>query len=250
MTLILDTYYGVDSNALYSAASKKGIPVQRVNFTDSVSGTQNPIIYLDTNMADYFLTQLNIELLSPPLNWLTTLPYRYTHRLTKELTWKESKTHPEKGFYKPADWKWFKAGVFEKGSDIGFTWGICNEPEDKEMVIFSEIVDFEVEYRFFVSKRVPQTGSLYAIDGQSARTDKGWPIRNEELLEATAFISELCSDPEVSMVDALVIDVGRFRDTNTWAVVEANPAWASGLYGCDADKVLQVLRVCSKMKKK
>jgi hypothetical protein len=26
-----------------------------------------------------------------------------------------------------------------------------------------------------------------------------------------------------------------------WAVVEANPAWGSGIYGNDADKVLDVL---------
>jgi hypothetical protein len=38
-----------------------------------------------------------------------------------------------------------------------------------------------------------------------------------------------------------VVDVGRVAGRG-WAVVEANPAWGSGLYGCDAARVLPVLR--------
>jgi hypothetical protein len=38
----------------------------------------------------------------------------------------------------------------------------------------------------------------------------------------------------------IVIDIGKIVGRG-WAVVEANPAWGSGIYGNDADKVLDVL---------
>jgi hypothetical protein len=39
----------------------------------------------------------------------------------------------------------------------------------------------------------------------------------------------------------VVVDVGRMTGRG-WGVVEANPAWASGLCGCDPAGVLPVLR--------
>jgi len=39
--------------------------------------------------------------------------------------------------------------------------------------------------------------------------------------------------------------VGHIKDRG-WAVVEANAAWGSGLYGCDPVKVLEVLRCAVK----
>ncbi|MFD0527608.1 ATP-grasp domain-containing protein [Kitasatospora arboriphila] len=39
---------------------------------------------------------------------------------------------------------------------------------------------------------------------------------------------------------AVVVDVGRLDD-GTWAVVEANPAWASGGYAGDPEHVLDVV---------
>ncbi|WAS92153.1 ATP-grasp domain-containing protein [Nannocystis punicea] len=41
----------------------------------------------------------------------------------------------------------------------------------------------------------------------------------------------------------VVIDVGAIEDRG-WAVAEANPAWASGLCGCEPARVLAVLRAC------
>ncbi|MET7569328.1 ATP-grasp domain-containing protein [Streptomyces sp. NPDC005492] len=40
---------------------------------------------------------------------------------------------------------------------------------------------------------------------------------------------------------AIVVDVGRLADGD-WAAVEANAAWASGHYACDADEALDVVR--------
>jgi hypothetical protein len=47
--------------------------------------------------------------------------------------------------------------------------------------------------------------------------------------------------PTVALPPAVVVDVGRMAGRG-WGVVEANPAWASGLCGCDPAGVLPVLR--------
>jgi hypothetical protein len=51
----------------------------------------------------------------------------------------------------------------------------------------------------------------------------------------------MLDDPEVELPPAVVVDVGRMTGRG-WGVVEANPAWASGLCGCDPASVLPVLR--------
>ena len=48
------------------------------------------------------------------------------------------------------------------------------------------------------------------------------------------------ADELVTLPPAIVLDVGRLA-TGGWAVVEGNPAWASGLCGCDPAAVLSVL---------
>jgi hypothetical protein len=40
---------------------------------------------------------------------------------------------------------------------------------------------------------------------------------------------------------AIVLDVGQIVGKG-WVVVEANGAWGSGIYGCDPDVVLDVIR--------
>jgi hypothetical protein len=49
------------------------------------------------------------------------------------------------------------------------------------------------------------------------------------------------ADADVELPPAVVVDVGRMEG-HGWGVVEANPAWASGLCGCDPAGVLPVLR--------
>ncbi len=50
----------------------------------------------------------------------------------------------------------------------------------------------------------------------------------------------LLADPAVKIPPAIVIDAGKIRDRG-WAVIEANAAWAAGIYGCDPLQVLPVL---------
>ncbi|MDW9381914.1 ATP-grasp domain-containing protein [Chryseobacterium sp. JV558] len=45
---------------------------------------------------------------------------------------------------------------------------------------------------------------------------------------------------KASLPPAIVLDFGIIKGKG-WALIEANPAWCSGLYACDAEKALEVI---------
>ena len=61
---------------------------------------------------------------------------------------------------------------------------------------------------------------------------------------ARGLIDRLLDDPRVEMPAVLVLDAGVIRDVGA-AVVEANTASGSGIYGCDPGDVLEILRAAT-----
>jgi hypothetical protein len=62
--------------------------------------------------------------------------------------------------------------------------------------------------------------------------------------EAMAFATKVLQAPDVALPPAVVLDIGVI-ESKGWAVVEADPAWASGIYGCDPARVISVIaRAC------
>jgi len=109
-------------------------------------------------------------------------------------------------------------------------------------VLVSEPVAFEIEYRFFVLERRVAALSPYIRGGEIARSAAGdWEADAAEVEAAIAAIHTLLADTDAELPPAVVVDVGRMA-ARGWGVVEANPAWASGLCGCDPIGVLPVLR--------
>src|SRR5262249_54416436 len=70
--------------------------------------------------------------------------------------------------------------------------------------------------------------------------DGSWPASAEETSEADHYIHAVLKDHAVSLPPAVVVDIGRIAGRG-WAIIEANAAWGSGLYGCDPEHVLDVL---------
>ncbi len=103
-------------------------------------------------------------------------------------------------------------------------------------LLVSEPVEWTVEYRCFVLERQVVALSTYSRHGQMQHAPTAAPA---EIVEARRFTETLLA--EVSLPPAVVLDVGEIAGGG-WAVVEANPAWASALYGCEAAHVLPVLR--------
>jgi len=177
-------------------------------------------------------------LLSPPLDWLTRIPGGYLQRSVGFTTLDEPRRCTDRLFWKPADDKLFPARVYASGAELPAPGELPGETP----VLCSTPVEWTLEYRCFVLEREIVTLSPYWRDGRLAQADDGaWPASPEEADQGARFAARVASDADVPARGGWVLDVGRIAGMG-WAVVEANPAWGSGLYGCDPSRVLDVLR--------
>jgi hypothetical protein len=92
---------------------------------------------------------MSLRLISPPLDLLARLPYRFTLRPIRFSTWSQLSGWNERLFAKPADPldKCFDAGVYTRRADIRATRPI---PADTPVLV-SEPVEWLAEYRCFVA---------------------------------------------------------------------------------------------------
>jgi hypothetical protein len=107
-------------------------------------------------------------------------------------------------------------------------------------ILVSDVVRWRVEFRCFILDRAVRTFSVYLRDGQLQR-EAGFPHSDEEEAAVRSFTSRLLADARVALPRAAVVDVGVIEGQG-WAVVEQNAAWGTGIYGCDPQEVLEVLR--------
>ena len=197
--------------------------------------------YGETLLADAIAEDLGIALLEPTADWLPRLPLRHRLRDIRLLTLAEALTLRERVFVKPTDDKCFSARVYDNGAAIDPDPLLARDLP----VLVSEPVQFGIEFRFFIVERRVAAFSPYIRGGNIARSAEGdWDANESEIAEANTTIRALLDDPEVDLPPAVVVDVGNIVNRG-WGVVEANPAWASGLCGSDPANVLHVLERAS-----
>lgn len=238
-TLILSPRHTEDSQRLWRAAGRKGWNVERLSTwraTDELRSIDDPVIYVEVLMAPTVASVVGIELMEPPENWLPALPMEYRKRDVKLTSLGEARQSENPRFVKPPNDKSFPASVV-CGCDLP------REFPDETPVLVSEIVSWEKEFRCFVLDRKVVTFSIYLRDGELQK-ENGHASDESEDRELQTFTSKLLADPRIEFPRAFVLDVGVIRDRG-WAVVELNAAWGSGLYGCDEEKVLDVIRVAA-----
>ncbi len=242
-TLILPPRFTEDTNLMWKAALDAGWEVERL------SGWRPPaelraaeaVLYGEPLFAAVVSDGLGLALLEPTFSWLTTLAETWTRRWIRFTTLAEAREQPGPAFIKPADDKCFATRVYPSGGEL---------PDHASLsaatpVLVAEPVVWEVEFRCFVLERTLATSSVSLRGGELARNDDGsWAADEDETRQAQRFVTDLLADPEVRIPPAVVIDVGRIRGRG-WAVVEANAAWGSGVYGCQPSRVLDVLRRAS-----
>lgn len=242
-TLVLSRRYSEDSNALWSAAQSAGWSVQRLLGYEAPEGlaAREPVLYSETLLADAVSASLGLAMLEPDAAWLPSLPARYLRRAVTLRTLGEVRALAERRFVKPIDEKLFPARVYEPGERVEPAGAFAEDTP----VLSAEPVRFGLEVRAFVCEREVRALSAYVRDGALAqRADGSWPLAREEETQARAFLAELLGDEGVALPPAVVVDVGVALGRG-WCVVEANPAWASGLCGCAPSAVLPVLRRAS-----
>lgn len=184
---------------------------------------------------------------APGQNWLTEVS-----EADEDLTGRHVSTTPiselpgrVKLFAKPAEAKIdsIPAGIY-LASDLRKICKQNNVPEDTLFQWTRTILNLDHEHRFFVSDGKIRTSSVYLRHGityfpgiESSQTEAA-QIAAEDLIDALLQLDLL--------PPALTLDIGLDTDTGNWVIVEANPAWSSGPYGCDKSEVIRVIeRACN-----
>lgn len=235
-TLILTPRHTEDSQALWRAAIRLGWDVERLSgwhVPDELLSVPDPVLYLEALFGPMLAERFGLRLLEPPEDWLPCLPQAYRKRWISLVPLRSARQISEPAFIKPPNDKSFPAKVYTEAE-------LLEGYDDESPVLVAEVVRWEKEFRCFVLNREPQTLSIYLRLGELQR-ENNFAASASELREAEAFVRTVLADPRVEIPLATVIDVGVISGRG-WAVVEPNSAWGSGIYGCDPEKVLQVLR--------
>jgi hypothetical protein len=237
-TLVLPPRYTPDTIAVGRAAQTVGWSVERLpswRVPDWLRG-QDVVLYGEPLFAAVVADDLGLALLEPSFDWLATLATEYRQREVRFATLGEARQLHQPAFVKPADDKCFLAAVFPSGQQLP---GEDILPSGTPVLI-AEPVEWEVEFRCFVLERKVLAVSVYLQHGQLAQSPDGsWTDDRTE--QARIFAQDVVSDNSVAVPPAVVVDVGIIEGRG-WAVVEANAAWGSGVYGCDPAAILHVLR--------
>jgi hypothetical protein len=168
---------------------------------------------------------------------LVKLPRELRHRKVAITTLSDARTHTAPQFVKPADGKVFEPKVYATGDDLPSV-----EQIGDIKVLVSEPVTFVNEVRCFVLEGEVLSASPYwRNDALAQAADGSWPFEGNEESEALSFARQVLMHPKVSSPTAFVLDVGLTLEYG-WAVIEGNPCWGAGLYGCDASAALQAGR--------
>lgn len=235
-TLILSPRHSEGSIRLWRAAIDLGWEVERLmswRIHESFA-PEEPILYGEPLFNEQIAGLLGIGLVEPPNDFLGRLPGEYVGRDVRLLTAAEARSLPGPVFLKPPLRKVFAARVYGSGADLP---GL----PDEEPVLASSPVEWVAEFRYFVRDRRVRTWSPYLLGGQLACRDDEWIVEPEHAMRSRELADRLLADPRAALPAAFVLDVGIIRGRGA-AVVEANEAQASGIYGCDPSEVLEVLR--------
>jgi len=231
-TLLLSHRFSDDSNRLWKAAIESGWNVHRLTLPEVGTFPEDALadaIYGETLFVQAFQVarpDVSLRELSP--TWLTTLPREFLGRIIRVEKLSEARRRQEPVFVKPTVDKQFEAKVYDPRDELVAPF-VDGDPD----VLVSGRVQFNIETRVFCLPSGMVTGSVYERDGALNPDVLGEflpPVR--EVIGALQHGGHLPAPT--------VVDVGRLTN-GKWVVIEANPAWGSGLYACDPHGVLRVL---------
>ncbi|MGB1285137.1 MAG: ATP-grasp domain-containing protein [Aggregatilineales bacterium] len=233
--LILSPRYTDDSIRLRRAALASGWQVERLqNYRVPEHLPRTDVaLYGEALFSGIIAEQLNHNLIDCPQDWLAHLPYKYLQRDVQYMTLNEARRQDYPRFVKPAAGKTFEAQVYQSAEELP----AAAYQDDAMGVYVAEPVTWDIEYRCFIHNRNIITASSYR--GETVN-DETWSSNPDENATMQTFCSQFLSDTTIDMPVAYVLDVGRIAERG-WAVIESNPVWASGLYGCESIKILPLL---------
>lgn len=236
-TLVLSSRYTDDAQALWKAAAKLGWNVERLvgwRVPETLKAENGELaLYVEALFGPMVAEELGVRLIDPPEDWLVRLPFEYRLREIRLSTLGEARSLKTPHFIKPPNDKSFPAAVYF-GNELPDSY------DEVMPVLVSDVVSWRSEFRCFLLNRSLVTYSVYARQGELQR-EREFHSDAEEDRELEAFMTRLTEDDRVDFPPAIVIDVG-YIEGEGWACVELNAAWGAGIYGCDPERVLEVVR--------
>lgn len=239
--LALAPHRSVTAGLLAGAARERGMEVvtlSRAGVADRLRGSGGAHYYGGPHFASDVAGPLGVALLEPDEGWLDALPYAFTGRGIRSLRLSDARREVGPLFVKPPTDKSFPAAVYEHGSALRVP-----SHQDDPLVQISEVVTWAKEFRLFLLDGEIRTGSQYATFGRlDAAPLEGHPDE-EGIRDFARQLTEACG---ATLPSGVVVDIGRMRgtggrDTERWAVVEANMAWFSNVYASDPGGALDVV---------
>jgi hypothetical protein len=240
--LVLSPRYSPDSRRLAKAADEAGWDVERLHtwhVPDSLRGRKDIVIYGEHLFGEFLQGRLGIRLVDPPDDLLQAIPEDLRRREVRLARYIDARNESSPKFIKPPNFKNFKAAVYATGKDL---------PDEPDLattdVLVSEVVKWDVEFRCFILNGAVVDLSAYARDGNLNATDdlrESWKATPDEVKSALQTAAAVVASG-IKLPPAYALDVGQIAGRG-WAVVEANAAWGSGIYGCEPAKILPVLQM-------
>lgn len=233
--------------ALHFAAKELGWEVYPTETSwrlpdDLIASGKQGIPYGSQTFCEVIAQQMGWTLEQNSFDWLAKIPKEYTKRQIDFMTLGEAKLLKEKKFIKPADDKVFPAKVYDPGELIVSDVVSLDTP-----TLVSDVVQWDLEYRCFSDGHRVYTWSNYIYHDHVA-DPKYWNTvdLNEEHFPHE-FVNMMLGDLNCTGPSPLIktvgctIDVGRIPGKGL-AIIETNPAWAAGIYGCDPLRMLKVIQ--------
>lgn len=242
--LLLSPRYDPDSQRLWQAAIGRGWKTQRLDYANQSRDGLAFVLNESSNLALYgghiwgeqIAKQIGIKLLSPPANWLATLRRAFTQRAISTAMLGDVRQFERSSFplfVKSRDWpQSCVSRVYHSKDDLPLA-----DPETP--VLISAPAYFAREFRAFVLDGKIAAFSPYSrgpagdLDTEMAHDD----IATSEVCRGWLADALIDASFSAGLPRAVVIDVGMLMNGDV-AVVEANPAWCSGMYACDPERVL------------
>lgn len=185
---------------------------------------------------------MSLDLCAPGPAWLSTVPEDLTGRYIWAGPLSRVAQAPRSGWAKPAEAKvrglpsawWDDVPAF---ADQALAAGAT---ADSWVQISPARLDLVEEHRCFISHNRVLTTSPYLLD--ATRTYEPGMEQDKSLSHdgAASFAREVVARLGPAQPPAYSLDVGLTRNGD-WVVVEANPAWCSGTYGCSSAGVVEAV---------
>ncbi|MER7000971.1 ATP-grasp domain-containing protein [Streptomyces sp. NPDC000410] len=227
MTLVLPPRLTASAEAVSDAAERRGLCTVQLPTFAVPSGLRAEHLHAGPTFADAVAPALDIALLQASEDWLARLPYEYTQREILAMPIREAWALRRPAFVKSPNDKGIRALVYTDGSRLPGP----DQVDPQTPVLVSDVVEFTAEYRLHVLDGMVHTGSQYA-ERSELRLGPLPP-------DASAFGADLLAGYGDTLPTAIVVDVG--VSNGRWAVIEANAAWASGIYTADPQRALDVI---------